>query len=105
MAEARRPIRVLVVDDSAVMRKLLPIVLQHDPDVEVVATAVNGVVGLRKLAQFRPDVVTLDLVMPGMDGLEVLREIVTQDGTPVIEFNRTFMIRKRGHVPRPVRGA
>jgi two-component system, chemotaxis family, protein-glutamate methylesterase/glutaminase len=84
VADARRPIRVLVVDDSAVMRKLLPIVLQHDPDVEVVATAVNGVVGLRKLAQFRPDVVTLDLEMPGMDGLEVLREIVTQDGTPVI---------------------
>ena len=99
MADARRPIRVLVVDDSAVMRKLLPIVLQHDPDVEVVATAVNGVVGLRKLAQFRPDVVTLDLEMPGMDGLEVLREIVTQDGTPVIEFARSFMVWKRGHVP------
>jgi two-component system chemotaxis response regulator CheB len=84
MASARRPIRVLVVDDSAVMRKVLTAALRHDPDVEVVATAVNGVVGLRKLARFRPDVVTLDLEMPGMDGLDVLREIVTQDGTPVI---------------------
>lgn len=84
MPELRRPIRVLVVDDSAIMRKLLPHLLERDPDVEVVATAVNGVVGLRKLAKFRPDVVTLDLEMPGMDGLQVLREIVSQDGTPVI---------------------
>src|SRR5262245_50521738 len=84
LPERRGPIRVLVVDDCAVARKLLPAILQRDSDVEVVATAVNGVVGLRKLARFRPDVVTLDLEMPGMDGLDVLRRIVSQDGTPVI---------------------
>jgi two-component system chemotaxis response regulator CheB len=79
-----RPIRVLVVDDSAVMRKLIPAVLQRDPDVEVVATAVDGVAALRKVARFRPDVVTLDLEMPGMDGLDVLREMSSMSDAPVL---------------------
>jgi two-component system chemotaxis response regulator CheB len=75
---------VLVVDDSAVMRKLLPAALSRDPDIEVVATAVDGVAALRKLARFRPDVVTLDLEMPHMDGLEVLQAMVGQSETPVV---------------------
>src|SRR5262245_51975541 len=66
------------------MRKLLPAVLTRDPEVEVVATAIDGVVALRKLARFRPDVVTLDLEMPRMDGLEVLREMVGRSETPVV---------------------
>jgi two-component system chemotaxis response regulator CheB len=80
----RRPIRVLVVDDSAVMRKLLTTVLSHDPDVEVVATAVDGVVALQKLVRFQPDVVTLDLEMPRMDGMDFLRQTVTRSGPPVL---------------------
>jgi two-component system chemotaxis response regulator CheB len=79
-----RPIRVLVVDDSAVMRKLISAVLQRDPDVEVVATAVDGIAALRKVARFRPDVVTLDLEMPGMDGLDVLREMSVMSDAPVL---------------------
>ncbi|HEX6739356.1 MAG TPA: chemotaxis response regulator protein-glutamate methylesterase [Vicinamibacteria bacterium] len=84
MHERRRPIRVLVIDDSAVMRKLLPALLGRDPDIEVVATAVDGVVGLRKVVRFQPDVVTLDLEMPRMAGLDVLREMVAQSEVPVV---------------------
>jgi two-component system, chemotaxis family, protein-glutamate methylesterase/glutaminase len=80
----RQPIRVLVVDDSAVMRKLLSAVLRRDPQIEVVATAIDGVVALQKLARFEPDVVTLDLEMPRMDGLDFLRQIVRQSGPPVL---------------------
>ncbi|HLA77598.1 MAG TPA: chemotaxis response regulator protein-glutamate methylesterase [Vicinamibacteria bacterium] len=80
----RRPIRALVVDDSATMRKTLSTILSRDPGIEVVATAVDGLAALRKLARFRPDVVTLDLEMPGMDGLDVLREMVAQSEAPVL---------------------
>ena len=58
-------IRVLVVDDSALMRKLIPQVLQRDPSIEVVGTAMDGEVGLRKLDDLRPHVVTLDLTCHG----------------------------------------
>jgi two-component system chemotaxis response regulator CheB len=80
----RRPIRVLVVDDSAVARKLLSAVLSRDPEIEVVATAADGAVGLQKLARFRPDVVTLDLEMPRMGGLDVLRRMTALCDAPVL---------------------
>jgi two-component system chemotaxis response regulator CheB len=83
MAE-RPPVRVLVVDDSAVMRKLLPAALSRDRRVQVVATAVDGETALRKLERLRPDVVTLDLEMPRMHGLEVLREMVARHEIPVL---------------------
>ena len=77
-------IRVLVVDDSALMRKLIPQVLQRDPSIEVVGTAMDGEVGLRKLDDLKPHVVTLDLDMPRMDGLEMLRQITRKHRVPVI---------------------
>ena len=66
-------IRVLVVDDSALMRKLIPQTLLNDPKIEVVGTAMDGLIGLRKIEELRPHVVTLDLEMPRMDGIEMLR--------------------------------
>jgi two-component system chemotaxis response regulator CheB len=77
-------IRVLVVDDSALMRKLITQVLQRDPSIEVVGTAMDGEVGLRKMEELRPHVVTLDLDMPRMDGLEMLRQITRKHRVPVI---------------------
>jgi two-component system chemotaxis response regulator CheB len=75
---------VLVVDDSALMRKLIPQLLQGDPSIEVVGTAMDGLLGLKKIEELRPDVVTLDLEMPRMDGLDTLREIVRLYAIPVI---------------------
>lgn len=82
--EMDRKIRVMVVDDSALMRKLLPIILQKDPQIEVVATAINGIFALQKAEKLRPDVITLDMDMPGMDGLTALKHIVERWNIPVI---------------------
>src|SRR5581483_10462086 len=71
-------IRVLVVDDSVVIRRLVTHALSEDPAVEVVGAASNGVLALQRIAQSNPDVVTLDIEMPEMDGLETLRHIRRQ---------------------------
>lgn len=68
-------IRVLVVDDAVVIRKILTDVLSEDPQIEVVGTAPNGKIALQKLTQVNPDVVTLDIEMPEMNGLEALRHM------------------------------
>jgi len=80
-------IRVLVVDDSALMRKLIPQVLHRDPSIEVVGTAMDGEMGLKKIGELRPNVVTLDLDMPRMDGIEMLRQITRKHHVPVIVFS------------------
>jgi two-component system, chemotaxis family, protein-glutamate methylesterase/glutaminase len=77
-------IRVLVVDDSALMRKLIPAILERDPSIEVIGTAMDGAFALKKIDEFNPDVVTLDLEMPRMDGLEALRLIMRRAPMPVI---------------------
>jgi two-component system, chemotaxis family, protein-glutamate methylesterase/glutaminase len=80
-------IRVLVVDDSALMRKLIPLILERDTDIEVVGTAMDGAFALKKIAELQPDVVTLDLEMPRMDGIETLRTIMRNAPLPVIVFS------------------
>ena len=80
-------VRVLVVDDSALMRKLIPIILERDPDIEVIGTAMDGAFAIRKIAELHPDVVTLDLEMPRMDGIETLRMIMRSAPLPVIVFS------------------
>ena len=77
-------VRVLVVDDSALMRKLIPNILARDPQIEVVGTAMDGAFALKKIEELRPDVVTLDLEMPRMDGMETLRMIMRRVPLPVI---------------------
>jgi two-component system, chemotaxis family, protein-glutamate methylesterase/glutaminase len=79
-----QPIRVLVVDDSALMRKLIPQLIESDGTIEVVGTAMDGNFGLKKIDELKPQVVTLDLEMPGMGGLDMLREIMRRHRVPVI---------------------
>jgi len=70
-------IRVLVVDDSVVIRRLVTHALGQDPSLEVVGTASNGAIALQRIAQLSPDVLTLDIEMPEMDGLATLRRLRT----------------------------
>ena len=78
------PIRVLVVDDSALMRKLIPQILENDKCIQVAGTAMDGSFGLKKISELKPQVVTLDLEMPGMSGIETLKEIIRRHHLPVI---------------------
>jgi len=71
-------IRVLVADDSAVVRRLVTRVLSEDPALQVVGSAANGAIALARIPQLNPDVVTLDIHMPDMDGLQALRQIRKQ---------------------------
>src|ERR1035438_6700278 len=68
-------IRVMIVDDSVVIRRLVTQALEQDPLLEIVGTASNGSIGLQRIPQFNPDVITLDIEMPDMDGMEMLRRI------------------------------
>ncbi len=68
-------IRVLVVDDSVVIRRLLTHALELDPAIEVVGVASNGAIALQRIPQFNPDVLTLDIEMPEMNGLDTLRHL------------------------------
>jgi two-component system chemotaxis response regulator CheB len=80
--------RILVVDDSVVIRKLLCEILSNDPELEVIASAGDGRIALAKIAQLHPDLVTLDIEMPVMNGLETLVEIRKSDPKlPVIMFS------------------
>jgi len=78
------PIRVLVIDDSALMRKIIPQMLEKDAGIQVIGTAMDGEFGLKKIEELNPDVVTLDLEMPRMDGMETLRQITKRSKVPII---------------------
>jgi two-component system, chemotaxis family, protein-glutamate methylesterase/glutaminase len=77
-------VRVLVVDDSALMRKLIPQIIGRDPSIQVVGTAMDGTFVLKKIEELNPDVITLDLEMPRMNGMETLKQIMRHHRLPVI---------------------
>jgi len=77
-------IKVVVVDDSAFMRKAISTMLAKDPEIDVVATARDGEEGLELIRKHNPDVVTLDIEMPRMDGLTFLRKLMSQHPIPVV---------------------
>lgn len=79
-----KPIRVLIVDDSAFVRKAITSMLQSEQDIEIVGLANNGKEAVEKIGDLKPDIVTLDVEMPIMNGLEALKIIMEKNPTPVI---------------------
>ncbi|MBB4954820.1 two-component system chemotaxis response regulator CheB [Agrobacterium vitis] len=80
----KKKIRVLIVDDSASVRQILTEVLQSDPEIEVIGVAPDPFVAARRIADEIPDVITLDVEMPRMDGITFLRKLMSQRPIPVV---------------------
>jgi len=83
MSDARK-IRVLIIDDSALMRQLLTAIFQEDSTFEVVATAADPLIARRKIKELKPDVLTLDVEMPNMDGITFLEKLMRLRPMPVV---------------------
>ena len=79
-----KKIRVLVVDDSAVVRQTMKEILESDPNIEVIATAADPYIAVERIRQEVPDVITLDIEMPRMDGLTFLEKLMAQRPIPVV---------------------
>jgi len=79
-----KKVRIVVVDDSAFMRKSISMMLEEESSFEIVGTATNGEDAFSLVKELKPDIITLDIEMPGMSGLELLERIMTEIPTPVI---------------------
>ena len=86
-APLRPEVRVLIVDDSVVVREILKQMLESDPGIRVVGMAANGGEAVELTARLKPDLVTMDLVMPGMGGMEATERIMAYHPTPVLFFS------------------
>lgn len=100
-------IKVMVVDDSPVQRELIVQILSSDPTIQIVATANSGVDALEKVSRFKPDVITMDIHMPQMNGIEATRQIMASYPVPIIiisgsstveEVSTTFKAMEAGAV-------
>lgn len=80
----RRPLRVLIADDSALMRQIIRRILESDSEIQVIDTARDGQEALEKIERWQPDVVTMDVEMPGMDGLSALGLVMERSPRPVV---------------------
>jgi two-component system chemotaxis response regulator CheB len=112
-----QPIAVLVVDDSTVVRRVVSGVLEAEPGIRVVGTAASGADALRQIPRLAPDILTLDLEMPGMDGLETLRHLRRlHPRLPVVMFSalteraaattlEALSLGARDYVTKPTGGA
>ena len=78
------PVKVLIVDDSASVREAMSAILAEDPDIEVIGTASDPFVAARRMQERVPDVITLDVEMPRMDGITFLRKLMSQHPIPVV---------------------
>jgi DNA-binding NarL/FixJ family response regulator len=88
--ELDRPLRVLLVDDQELVRSGLRLILEAQSDIAVVGEAEDGSTAVSMAEQFRPDVVLMDVRMPGMDGIEALRRISAHPGAPAVLVLTTF---------------
>ena len=79
-----RPIKVLIVDDSAVVRQIFKTLLNSDPEIDVIGTASDPYIAVQKIQKEKPDVITLDIEMPRMDGLTFLKKLMRQAPMPVV---------------------
>ncbi|MFO1445927.1 chemotaxis response regulator protein-glutamate methylesterase [Bacillus sp. Bva_UNVM-123] len=84
-----KKINVLVVDDSAFMRKLISDFLSEDPQIKVIGTARNGEDGIKKLKNLKPDVITMDVEMPVLNGLDALKYIMENHPIPIVMLSST----------------
>ena len=83
-------IKVLVVDDAAFMVKAVSELLESDPGIKIVGNARNGLEGLEKIKALRPDVITLDMDMPVMDGVTTIRHIMIEAPVPIVVLSSLF---------------
>lgn len=88
------PIRVVIVDDSVLVCRLLTKILERDPAIRVVGTAHNGQDAIRMVCELRPNVVTMDVQMPGMDGLETTEHLMAFCPTPILVVSATLQGRE-----------
>lgn len=79
-----KPIQILVVDDSALVRQFMTEVIQTQPDMALLAAAPDPIIAMSKMQKQWPDVILLDVEMPKMDGITFLKQIMTQHPTPVV---------------------
>jgi two-component system chemotaxis response regulator CheB len=84
-------IRVLVAEDSPVIREFLVYVLNSDKDISVIATAGNGEEAIEAVEKYKPDVVTMDIHMPKMNGLEAARRIMETCPTPILVVSGSYI--------------
>jgi len=89
-APAPPDVRVLIVDDSSVVREMLKQILESDAGIRVVGMAATGSEAIELTAQLKPDLVTMDLVMPGMNGMEATQRIMARHPTPILFFSSFF---------------
>src|SRR5262245_36705668 len=100
-----RPIRVLIVDDSAFMRVSVARYLASDPALVVAGSARDGLEALERIVDLRPDVLTLDVEMPRMDGLSALQRIMVEHPTPVVMLSSRTQQGARTTIQALMRGA
>ena len=82
--------RVLLIDDELAARERLRRLLRNHPEVEVVGEAEHGLAGLQQIQLLRPNVIFLDIQMPGLDGFQMLRELPDPETTPLVIFATSF---------------
>ncbi len=86
----KKKYRVLIVDDASFMTKAISEILTSDPEVDVIGTAKNGLEGLEKIIELQPDVITLDVDMPVMNGIQAIRHIMIESPLPIVVLSSLF---------------